>query len=135
MSYEPMRPPAIAEELNEFLGNFRGYIDRLKEQKLREIGDPGKFEDIAERAEFEASIEAAQNWLVERWGPHYPCPVCQNVEWTVSIVLPTLRPVGFLGFHVTCAFCGNTMQVVPGKAFLSAPIRVDPQLRLSEDDQ
>jgi hypothetical protein len=115
-----------------FPRNFRGYIASIQEELEAEYGDDADgFESVADRAETEAQFIAAQNWLVERWGEHYPCPVCQNVEWTVSGVGMALRPAGFLNFYVTCGYCGNTMQVVPGRAEQQAPHRPD-QLQFPE---
>ena len=118
---------------SDFPGNFRAYIGRI--QELLEVeyeGDPGEFETVAERAAAEAQFLAAHDWLVERWGERFPCPVCRNVEWTVSQVLPAARPTGFLSFHATCGYCGNTMQVVPGRAEMDAPRLPDQQLHFPE---
>lgn len=118
MEYEPILGISPAS----FLGNFGGYIAAIREILEPQLGDdPGQFETVQQRAEFEAGVIAAQNWLVERWGMHYPCPVCRNVEWTVSEIGPAFRPSGFLSFDVTCGYCGNTMQVVPGNAPMQEP--------------
>ncbi len=112
------RPPS------DFLGNFSGYVKQVRDEleaAAWESDDPAPFDTAAERLDAEASFFAAQDWLVERWGEHFPCPVCRNEEWIVSEVGPALRPSGFLAFAVSCGYCGNTMQVVPGRAYLNEP--------------
>jgi hypothetical protein len=127
MEVEPpnpeISPPAA------FLGDFAGYIEKVREELEAHYGDDaGQFTSVPERAEAEAPFIAARNWLVERWGEHFPCPVCKNVEWMVSGVGPAIRPPGFLSFSVTCGYCANTMQVIPGYAELQAP-RLPDQLQ------
>ncbi len=120
MAGEPLPPPS------DFLGNFIGYIAAIQERLEAEYGDDaGDFESVPDRALAEAQFIAAQNWLTERWGSHFPCPVCENVEWIVSEVAPGPRPAGFLGFYITCGYCGNTMHVVPGRA--DQQERIHPQ--------
>jgi hypothetical protein len=115
-----------------FKGNFGGYVEAIQAELESRYGeDAGSYESVSDRAGIEAQYVAARNWLVERWGDHFPCPVCRNEEWTVSGVGPSLRPAGFLNFHVTCGYCGNTMQVVPGNAQLDAPQRAN-QLQLRD---
>ena len=117
----------------DFLGNFAGYIARIQEDLETQFGDDaGQFDSVTERAEAQAPFIAAQNWLVEKWGESYPCPVCRNVEWTVSDISPTILPAGFLGFYVVCGYCANAMQVVPGYAELEAPRLPDQQLELPD---
>ncbi|MGC1166623.1 MAG: hypothetical protein WA862_10995 [Solirubrobacterales bacterium] len=119
-----------------FLGNFGGFIEVVRKDLEEQYGDDaGQFESVAQRAEAQAPIVAAQGWLIERWGDHFPCPVCENVEWTVSEVGPAFRPTGYLSFHVTCGYCGNTMQVVPGIVSLEAPRREDKQLHFPEPEK
>jgi hypothetical protein len=125
----PERPFEDFPSPSEFKGNFQGYIERLREILEPTYGeDSGPFQTVADRAEAEAQYYAARNWLVERWGDHSPCPICQNVEWTVSWVAPAIRPAGFLSFYVTCGYCGNAMQVVPGNAPMDAPRFAGEQL-------
>lgn len=128
--------PASQIAPSAFPQNFRGYITSIQEELEAEYGDDaGPFESVAQRAEIEAQFVAARNWLVERWGEHFPCPVCRNVEWTMSEVGPAPRPAGYLSFHVTCGYCGNTMQVVPGNAPMDAPRLHDEQLHFPAPEQ
>lgn len=116
-----------------YLGNFGGYVEQVEKDLENHFGDdPGVFETVQERAEARAPFFAAQAWLVERWGEHYPCPACQNIEWMVSEIGPASRPAGFLSFVVTCGYCGNTMEVVPGRAVQSAPVYGPTQLNLAD---
>ncbi len=122
---------------SEFRGNFGGYIERIQRELEDRYGDDaGNFETVVERAQAQAPYVAARNWLVERWGEFYPCPVCRNVEWTVSDVATATRPQGYLTFSVICGYCGNAMQVVPGFAEMDEP-RLPPQeeLQLPAPDQ
>jgi hypothetical protein len=115
---------------SEYKGNFGGFIEALKE--LLEPGygdDSGDFDSVADRAVAEAQFLAAQIWLVDKWGNHHPCPICSNTQWVVSGIGQALRPVGFLNFFVTCGYCGNTMQVVPGRAHQDHPVLPDEQLQ------
>lgn len=116
--------PRTGNPPSSFLGNFNGYIQQVRNEleASNTIDDPGSFASLDERLDAEAQFVAAQDWLVERWGAHYPCPVCQNVEWVVSEIGQAVRPAGFLSFTVTCAYCANTMQVVPGRAYLAEPV-------------
>lgn len=101
----------------DYPGDFGGFIEEIRRRlEAARGGDPGAFDTLEERLAAEAPFLAARTWLRERWGEYYECPVCENVEWTVSGVGPALRPSGFLTFSVTCGYCGNTMQVVPGYA-------------------
>jgi hypothetical protein len=128
--------PTSERSPSAYVGNFHGYIESIQEELEAEYGDDaGAFESVAQRAEVEAQFVAARNWLVERWGERFPCPVCRNVEWTMSEVGPALRPAGYLSFHVTCGYCGNTMQVVPGNAPMDAPRLPDEQLHFPAPDQ
>ena len=130
-----MAESARQEELSPaaFLGNFHGYIAHIQQDLEAQFGDDaGDFDSVPERAQREAEFIAARNWLVERWGSHFPCPVCRNVQWVVSEVGPALRPAGFFSFHVTCGYCANSMQVVPGRASQNTPERPN-QLELSEE--
>ena len=112
--------PRQAPLPSEFRGNFGGFIAAV--QKTIEKAYEGEDErPDPEALEADARFMAAQAWLVERWGMHYACPVCKNVEWTVSDVGPAIRPAGYLSFFVTCGWCGNTMQIVPGNAVQDAP--------------
>jgi len=114
---------------SEFRGNFAGFIDAVRRHLEAQYGDEmGGFESVADRAATEAQFIAAQAWLVERWGTHFACPVCANVEWYVSEVGPAIRPPGFLAFAVTCGYCGYSMDVVPGRADQDAPIRATQQI-------
>ncbi len=117
----------------EFRGNFSGYIEAI-EQHLESTyeGDAGEHDSVAHRAASEAPILAAQTWLVERWGTHYPCPVCSNVEWGLSGVAAGPRPAGYFGFYITCGYCGNTMHVVPGLAQQEDPTYATEQFQLPE---
>lgn len=113
---------------SDFPGNFRAYIAHIQSELEAEYGDDAEpYESVSERAEAEAQFVAAQNWLVERWGEHFPCPVCKTNEWVVSQVGPAVRPAGYISFHVTCGYCGNTMHVVPGRAYLDTPQRSNQQ--------
>jgi hypothetical protein len=119
----------------QFVGNFQGYIQAVQKELEGIYGkDAGQFESVSERAELEAPIVASRTWLVERWGEQFPCPVCENVEWTLTEVSPTIRPRGFLAFSVVCGYCGNTMDVVPGYAPMDAPRRYE-QLHFPAPDQ
>jgi hypothetical protein len=125
--------PGAEKSPADFLGNFQGYIEKIQEELEAQYGDDaGPYESVAARAAAEAQFTAAQNWLVERWGTHFVCPVCGNTEWTVSGVGPAIRPVGFLSFYVTCGYCGNTMHIVPGRADQDAPIYGQEQSELPE---
>jgi hypothetical protein len=106
----------------EYPGDFGGFIEEIK-RRLRESHgeDAGLFDTVEERVENEGPFLAARTWLTERWGEYYECPVCKNVEWTVSSIGPAIRPSGFLSFAVTCGYCGNSMQVVPGYAEMENP--------------
>jgi predicted RNA-binding Zn-ribbon protein involved in translation (DUF1610 family) len=107
---------------SDFRGNFGGYIEQVQRELEAHHGeDSGSFPTVVERAQAEAPYFAARNWLVEKWGEHFPCPVCGNVEWTVSEVGPAVQPAAYLTFHVICGYCGNAMQVVPGQAYLDTP--------------
>ena len=118
---------------SEFRGNFAGYIEALQQYLETSYGgDAGEYESVAERAAAEAPFLAAQSWLAERWGTHYPCPVCSNVEWTLSGVVAGPRPAGFLSFYITCGFCGNTMHVVPGRATQDAPVYPTDQFQFPQ---
>jgi len=129
MASEPNPMPSPSE----FRGNFAGFIEALQ-QHLEDAygGDAGEFESVSERANSEAQFFAAQMWLVEKWGPRYACPVCGNVEWTVSGVAAGPRPAGFLSFYITCGYCGNTMHVVPGRAEQDKPVHPTEQFPLPE---
>lgn len=108
---------------DDFRSNFGGYINQIqRDLEALHGNDPGNFPTVVERAQAEAPFVAARKWLEARWGAHFACPVCSNVSWTVSEVGPADKPAGFLAFAVTCGYCGNTMQVVPGQAYLDAPI-------------
>lgn len=121
--------PTSQNSPSAFVGNFRGYIASIQAELEAEYGDDaGGFESVAQRAETDAQFVAARNWLVERWGERFPCPVCQNIEWTLSEVSPAVQPTGYFSFSITCGYCGNTMQVVPGNAPMDAPRSHDEQL-------
>jgi hypothetical protein len=107
---------------SEYKGNFAGYVEQIQ-RELEELHgeDAGDFKTVVERSQAEAPFIAARSWLEERWGNPYPCPVCQNVSWTVSEVAPAHQPSGSLTFRLSCGYCGNTMQVVPGLALQDAP--------------
>ena len=108
---------------DSFQGNFGGYIKQIQRELETVHGsDAGDFPNVVERAQAEAPYVAARNWLFARWGDHYACSVCKNVAWAVSEVGPAERPAGFLAFAVSCGYCGNTMQVVPGQTYLEAPV-------------
>ena len=111
---------------SDFIGNFAGYIEAVQ-RELELERDDGDTRPVA----LEARFLAAQRWLVERWGEEFPCPVCRNTVWVVSDVAGGSRPTGYLIFFVTCAYCGNTMQVVPGVAHFVAP-QAPQQQKLSE---
>jgi hypothetical protein len=115
---------------NDFLGNFSEYVKQVQKDLEAIFGDdPGPFATVAEHAEARAPSIAAQSWLVERWGEHYPCPVCRNVEWTVTEVARSEISAGFLAFYVICGYCGNAMRCVPGYADLEVPRVLDEQLQ------
>lgn len=117
-----------------FLGNFGKYIEQVEDDLEKHFGDDsGAFETVKERAEARAPFFAAQAWLVERWGEHFPCPVCENTQWTVTEVGPS-EPAGLLGFFVVCEYCANAMRVVPGYASREAPYR-SSQLHLPVPEQ
>ena len=78
--------------------------------------------EIPEQAEAQAQYVVANDWLIEKWGTHHDCRECGNIEWTVSTVFPAI-PSGFFSFLVTCRFCGNTLQLIPGHADLDEPHR------------
>jgi len=106
----------------DYPGDFGGFIEEIKRLLLEAHGDDaGLFTTVQERVESEGPFLAARAWLRERWGEYYECPVCKNVEWTVSSIGPAVRPSGFLSFTVTCGYCGNSMQVVPGYAEMTKP--------------
>jgi hypothetical protein len=118
----------------EFRGNFAGFLDAVQKQLERNYGeDADGFESVAERALAEAPFVAARTWLVERWGSHFPCPACQNTQWTVSEMVSDIPPAGFLSFGVTCSYCGNTMYVAPGRAEQDEPIYRDEQIQFPVD--
>lgn len=124
---------AASPSPSEFRGNFAGFIDALQQYLEAEYGnDAGGYESVAVRAAAEAPFLAAQTWLVERWGSHFACPVCRNVEWTLSGVAAGPRPTGFLSFYATCGYCGNTMHVVPGRAEQDAPVYPTDQFHLPD---
>lgn len=113
----PLPTPHGFSSAADFRGNFGGYIEQVQRELEDFHGqDAGEFQNVVERSQAEAPVVAARNWLEERWGDRYPCPVCSNVLWTISEVGPSVQPSGFLSFSVTCGFCGNTLQVVPGQA-------------------
>lgn len=108
----------------DFRGNFGGYIKQIqREIEALHGDDSGDFPNVVERAQAEAPRVAAKNWLWDRWGDHFACPVCGNAQWAVSGVGGAAQPAGFLEFAITCGFCGNTMHVVPGQTYLDEPIR------------
>jgi hypothetical protein len=111
---------------SSFLGNFGGYIRKVKEDLEAAFeDDPGEYETVAERAGARAPFIAAQRWLIERWGEHYPCPVCDNVEWAVTEIAPSEIAGGVYAFYVVCNYCGNAMRCVPGYAERNAPQVLD----------
>lgn len=112
---------------SDFRGNFAGYIEQVqRELETLHGDDAGEFENVVERSQSEAPLVAARNWLEERWGHRYPCPVCGNILWTISEVAPSMQPGGFLSFSITCGFCGNTLHVVPGQALQDSPVLQQP---------
>jgi len=118
---------------SEFRGNFAGFIEAMQGYLEGTYGaDAGGYESVTERAAAEAPFLAAETWLVEKWGSHFPCPVCSNVFWTLSGVAAGQRPAGFLSFYATCGYCGNTMHVVPGRAEQDEPVFPTDQFDLGE---
>jgi len=124
-------PPRNSHRPPSFRATFAAMSNvSAKSSKLDMPAIPGEFESVSERADFDSQYYAARNWLVERWGEQHACPICGNVEWTLSGVAPAIRPTGFLSFHATCDYCGNTVHVVPGRATKDSPRRIDSQLEL-----
>ena len=112
-----------------------GLVERVQ-RDLEELhaGDSGDFPTVVERAQAEAPYVAARFWLRERWGDGFACPVCENTEWQVSEIGLADRPAGFFSFSISCAYCGNTMQVVPGQVYLDSPVK-SQQLQLPETEE
>jgi hypothetical protein len=112
--------PTVRQAI-EVSGTFRDHIAQVRkaiEPELRAQGIPES--EIPETAENQAQYVVANDWLIAKWGTHHGCAECGNVEWTVSSILPA-APSGFLSFLVTCRFCGNTLQLIPGHADLDEP--------------
>lgn len=124
LSREEISSPA------NFLGNFGAYIEQVQKDLEAFFGDDADaFETVAERAEARAPFIAAQMWLVERWGEHYPCPVCRNVQWTITEIHPSeVPPERMWTFYVACGYCGNAMRCIPGYAEQNEPVLLDEQL-------
>jgi hypothetical protein len=118
----------------DFKGSFRQHIAETQKRLEAQYRDEAEGEpdsaDIERRAEEEAQFVEAQDWLIDRWGEDFPCPVCRNTRWLVSTIVPAYND--FLSFYVTCRYCGNAMSVVPGNTDMDAPQPPDSQLQLPE---
>lgn len=102
---------------------FHDHIQATKEEIEEEYRKKGfNFPEAPLQAEEEAQFRVSRSWVEDRWGDEYPCPVCGNIEWTLSPVRP-VPGANLLGFYVSCRYCGNAMQVIPGHAALDEPKR------------
>jgi hypothetical protein len=118
----------------DFQGTFGQHVAESRKRIENQLRLDGETDEVAltEQAEAEAQFSEAHRWLVEHWGEQFPCPVCGNVQWTVSGLFHA--PNGYLAFQVICRFCANTMSAVPAYADLEAPV-LGEQLPLSGPDQ
>jgi hypothetical protein len=105
---------------------------KLIEEELRKQPEDLDEKELEEEADLRAQHIEAKDWLVAHWGETYACPVCRNVKWTVSSMVPAYN--GFFSFYVTCRHCGNSMSVIPGHADLPEPVVPPDQLQFPEGE-
>jgi len=108
--------------LEEALSRVRTLEGKLAEAEAQSVEWNSAVEDL--HATF---IQAAIDWLAEKWGPSRQCPYCGNDEWTVSVPVnlllesrETLPP----HFTSTCTNCGNTVFINA----IQAGLFPDPEL-------
>lgn len=56
-------------------------------------------------------LQAALDWVSERWGDARACPYCGHARWAVGAPVELQRVSGGAGARVvpvTCAHCGHT---------------------------
>jgi predicted RNase H-like HicB family nuclease len=106
-------------------------VTRLaKEGKLGEYSDETPIPELMQRMRHlkeaqkkaletgEVDLAAANEWLINRWPEHRPCPLCNHEEWGFGPSFVQL-PTSTLGLRspprtnpcvaVVCGHCGNTM--------------------------